>query len=178
MRHLIAHIATLVIAALLLGGAALFAWLRSSQLVIATDAQVLARYEAATAHAFEWRELGAASYVRNCMNCHLADGSGWDQYPALHATGEIFGGPGGRQYLVDLHLNGVASPRWRAPMPPMRHLQDVELAAVLNHVLVELAAPAVPLSDDRLYEASDIAERRGQASSPHDVGRARPRIAR
>jgi hypothetical protein len=42
MRHFLAWIATYTIAGLLIGGAALFAWMRSAQLVISDEGTVVA----------------------------------------------------------------------------------------------------------------------------------------
>lgn len=172
MRHFLANVAIYGIALLLLVGAALFAWARSSQLTVTDESAVLAAFAPAEDSTFHWRELGADSYARNCRTCHLRDGSGWDQYPPLAHTPTVAATPAGRAYVVDVHLYGLASDRWRAPMPPMGHLHDVEMAAVLNHVLTALSA--TPVADDRLYRPEDIAARRGQALSPHEVNARRP----
>jgi mono/diheme cytochrome c family protein len=172
VRHFLANVAIYGIAMLLLAGAALFAWARSAQLTVTDEAAVLAAFAPAEDSTFHWRELGAESYARNCRTCHLRDGSGWDQYPPLDHTSTLAATPTGRAYVIDVHLYGLASDRWRAPMPPMGHLHDVELAAVLNHVLT--AFGATPVADDRLYRPEDIAARRGQALSPHDVDARRP----
>jgi mono/diheme cytochrome c family protein len=173
MRHFLANVATYTIAALLIGGAALFAWMRSAQVALTDERTVLARYEPAPAHEFRWRELGGSSYVRNCMNCHGREGEGWDQYPGLGHTAELFTAPGGREYVAELHLYGLASRRWRAPMPPMGHIHDAEMAAVINHVLTsfgnERRVQGIPL-----YAPADIAARRGQRLSPRQVDQRRP----
>ena len=177
MRHLLANIVTYTIAALLLAGAALFAWLRSAQVVIADEATVLARFEPVPeAHDFEWRELGGRSYVANCLNCHGRDGQGWDQYPGLDHTARMFNAPGGRDYLIDVHLFGLTSDRWRAPMPPMGHMRDVELAAVLNHVLTHFGNDAMRSPDLPLYAPADVQSRRGGYRSPAAVNRDRPSV--
>lgn len=180
MRQLVAHIATIAIAVLLLTGAALFAWARASQVTLTTEAAVLDAHlparspeEGAT---FRWQALGADAYTRNCRTCHLADGSGWDQYPSLQRTAALAAAPGGRDYLVDLHLYGLASDRWRAPMPPMGHLHDVELAAVLNHVQTALSDG--PADDAALFRPEDIAARRGRDLRPGDVDAGRPTAGR
>lgn len=172
MRHLVANIATYTIAALLILGSALFAWMRSSQLVLSDEQYTLARYEPAPAHDFEWREVGEHSYASNCRNCHGREGQGWDQYPGLSDTARLFAAPGGREYLVELNLHGLTSPRWGAPMPSMGHLQDVELAAVLNHVLTHFGN--TPPAGARLYVPADIAALRGTKRSPWEVNELRP----
>jgi mono/diheme cytochrome c family protein len=173
MRHFIANVATYTIAVLLVGGAALFAWMRSAQLVITDEATVLAAADPAYAREFDWERLGRASYERNCRTCHLGDGSGWDQYPGLSHTAALFGAPGGPEYLIDVHVYGLTSDRWRAPMPPMGHIQDAELAAVLNHVLSSFGNQRAR-SEGALYEPADIAARRGLGETPWTVNARRP----
>lgn len=173
MRHFLANIVTYSIATLLVVGAAAFAWMRSSKLVLTDEAAVMAAYEPARTTGFRWEELGRDSYVRNCASCHGRDGRGWDEYPGVRHTGRLFDAAGGRGYVIDLHLYGLSSRRWGAPMPPMGHLHDVELAAVINHVLTAhggtSGAPA-----RRLLVPGEVAVRRGGALSPADVNRSRP----
>lgn len=176
MRHFLANIATYAIATMLIAGAALFAWLRSAQLVISDERTVLAGFAPAEAHVFEWREPGERGYVANCRNCHLAGGEGWDQYPGVGHTARLFAAPGGREYVVDLHIYGLASDRWRVPMPPMGHMQDVELAAVLNWVLTNFGNQEHLPPGAALYEPADIAARRGLGLSPGQVNERRPRF--
>ena len=176
MRHFLVNLATYLIAAMIVLGAALFAWVRSSQLVLSDEATVLARHAPAEAHEFEWQQLGADSYLRNCAACHRRDGGGWDQYPGVGHTARLFAAPGGREYVVDLHLYGLDSPRWRAPMPPMGHMTDVEMAAVINHVLTHYGAAGELPADARLYVPADVAARRGQGLRPGEVDRFRPEV--
>jgi hypothetical protein len=93
MRHFIANVATYTIAVLLVGGAALFAWMRSAQLVITDEATVLARRRPGIRARVRLGAAGRASYERNCRTA-TADGSGWDQYPGLGHTAALFGAPG------------------------------------------------------------------------------------
>lgn len=172
MRHFLANVATYGIAGLLVVGAALFAWARSSQLTVTDEVAVLAQYEPHPSGEFRWQDLGARSYERNCSTCHLRDGSGWDQYPPLDHTRTLAQADGGRAYVIDLHLYGLASDRWRAPMPPMGHIQDVEMAAVINHVISRFGA--APVDADTLYGPDDIRARRGQRLTPHEVNTRRP----
>lgn len=174
MRHFLANVATYTIAVLLIAGAALFARMRSAQVVLTDERTLLARHEPAPAHEFEWGELGKSSYVRNCMNCHGREGEGWDQYPGLGHTAVLFAAPGGREYVADLHLYGLTSRRWRAPMPPMGHMQDVELAAVINHVLTHFGNERHLPGDAELYAPADIGARRQQKLSPAGVDQRRP----
>jgi mono/diheme cytochrome c family protein len=173
MRHFFANVVIYTIVAVLLTGAALFAWMRSSQLVLTSEAIVVSRFEPADAHEFEWRELGRRSYVANCMNCHGGDGMGWDQYPPLAATFGMAAVPGGREHLIDLTLYGLTSDRWGAPMPSMGHMTDVEIAAVLNHV-VSASARVANVAPPELLAPAHVAERRGRKLRPADVERERP----
>jgi mono/diheme cytochrome c family protein len=176
MRHLLASIATYIIVVFLVSAAALFATVRSAQLVITDEETVLKQFGPGVEE-FRWEELGEGSYIRNCENCHGAEGRGWDQYPGLNHTALLFLEPGGRDYLVDLHLYGLTSRRWGAPMPPMGHLHDIEMAAVINHVLTHFGNEKVLKEEDAaLYEPEDIATRRDQALSPRDVERHRPDV--
>jgi cytochrome c553 len=172
VRHFLANVAIYAVAVLLLAGAALFAWARSAQLTVTDEVAVLAAFAPAEDSTFHWRELGAESYARNCRTCHLHDGSGWDQYPPIDHTSTLAATPAGRAYVIDVHLYGLAGDRWRAPMPPMGHLHDIEMAAVLNHVITAFGATRV--GDARLYRPEDIAARRGQALSPREVNARRP----
>ena len=177
MRHLLGNLATYAIAIFLLAGAAVFASLRSSQVVITDEAAVLARHEPEPGAAFRWEALGSGSYRRNCMNCHAADGSGWDQYPGLANSARLYSASGGREYMIDLHLYGLTSERWRAPMPPMSHLHDVEMAAVINYVITRFGDGG-SLPDADLLRPEDIAARRGAGLSPRDVNQRRPSTQR
>jgi mono/diheme cytochrome c family protein len=176
MRHFFAYVATYTIAVLLIGGAALFAWMRSAQLALTHERTILAQFEPARTDAFEWEALGARSYERNCANCHGRDGEGWDQYPGLGHTARLFAASNGRDYVVDLHLYGLTSRRWRAPMPPMGHIQDVEMAAVLNHLLTHFGNQRDLPPGATLYGPSDVTARRGARLSPWDVEARRPAL--
>lgn len=172
MRHFLANIVTYTIAALLIAGAAAFAWMRSSQLALATESDIRAQHEPAASTDFDWTALGSGGYERNCANCHRSDGSGWDQYPAVTDAYRLAGSDDGMGYLVDVHLYGLTSPRWGAPMPPMAHMLDVELAAVINYVVHELGdgAPAgLPV-----LRPEHVRLRRDRGLSPADVNALRP----
>ncbi|HSJ09040.1 MAG TPA: cytochrome c [Longimicrobiales bacterium] len=171
MRHLLANVVTYTLAVSLFIGAALFARMRQSQYTLTYQGTVLAQYEPAPAHEFDWQELGSASYVRNCRNCHGADGRGWDQYPPLEPAAEFSADPAGRNYLIDVHLYGLASRRWGAPMPPMGHMHDVEIAAVMNYMLTAFGGVT---DEARLFVPSDVAARRAERLRPAEVNETRP----
>ena len=170
MRHVVANIVTYTIAALLFVGAGAFAWMRSEQLTIADERLLLARHAPSTSADFDWREAGAIGYARNCRNCHGADGEGWDQYPPVGAAGAFAALPDGRDFLIDVMLYGLTSDRWGAPMPPMGHMQDVEIAAVLNHIAARFGGR----EPERLFMPDDVAARRGQELTPAEVNARRP----
>lgn len=156
MRHLLANVVTYGIAALLFTGAALFAQLRSSQLTLTDRAAVLAAWEPSPGSGFRWRALGAATYRRDCSNCHGRDGLGWDQYPPVVGVAPLLRVPDGRERLVDVVLHGRSTEGARVPMPAMGHLHDAEVAAVLNHVATTwgVADPA------DLFTPDEVAQRR------------------
>jgi hypothetical protein len=170
MRHLLANIMTYAVASLLLAGAAVFAWARSSQLVLATEAHLLPRQEGPMDGEWEgWESFGRDSYERNCANCHRSDGEGWDQYPPVSVAGVLFEEGAPRDYLIDLHLHGLTSPRWGAPMPRMSHLHDIELAVVISYVATKFGgARGPPIMPE------EIAVRRRLSSSPWEVNERRP----
>lgn len=174
MRHFLANLATYLIVAFLAAAAVLFGWMRSAQIVVADEPTVLARFTPGP-ESFEWEELGEESYERNCANCHGAEGRGWDQYPGVDHTGLLFKSTGGREYLVDLHLYGLTSDRWGAPMPPMGHMHDIEVAAVINYVLTRFAQK-VDIAESELFTPQDIAERRLRDLSPRQVNAYRPEL--
>jgi mono/diheme cytochrome c family protein len=163
MRHVLANLFTYVLAGLLVIGAIAFAWLRSQQILISDEA---------TVPAVARRELGAHSYAGNCQPCHGAEGRGWDQYPGLAGFDQVVTRPDGRTYAIALHLWGSNSDHFRAPMPPMGHMQDVELAAVIEHVLTHFGnrLPA----DFPAITTDEIARHRGQRMRARDVARLRP----
>jgi mono/diheme cytochrome c family protein len=174
MRHFLVNLATYLIAAMIVLGAGLFAWVRSSQLVISDETRTVAYHAPTGTRGFDWQELGSGSYLRNCAACHGRSGGGWDQYPGVGHAARLLAGPGGREYLIDLHLYGLASPRWRAPMPPMGHIPDVELAAVLNHVLTGYGNEHELPAGAPLFLPDEVAARRGQSLRPEEVDRKRP----
>lgn len=177
MRHVLANLATYALVAGLAVGAALFAWGRSAQLVIATEADVEPSQTIAITSpgAFEWRAFGEAVYVANCQNCHTADGSGRGMYPPVQNLAPHLEAGGGRGYLVDLVLYGVYTGEYGAPMPPMPELSDAEIAAVTNYTLVAFADGAAP-GPERLFRPGDVAARRGRELGERDVAAARPPV--
>lgn len=75
-----------------------------------------------------------ANYMLNCMGCHLSDGSGAPgRVPSLrHSLPPLAMSAAGRRYLVQV------------PGASQSALSDEELAAVLNWMVRNLSAQAVP----------------------------------
>lgn len=73
-------------------------------------------------------------YALHCTGCHLPDGSGLPpDVPSLRGDpGRIAALPGGREYLI------------RVPGSSQAPLDDAELAAVLNWVMVEFNTETLP----------------------------------
>lgn len=166
MRHFLANIVTYTIAVLLFVGAAAFAWMRASQLTLTSEQALLARYLPAETDAFAWQVPGEMGYARNCRNCHGATGQGWDQYPPIAATAATAGGDRDtREHLIDVVLYGLTSPRWGVPMPPMAHMHDVEIAAVLNYISAAFLGRAF----EPVVQPDEVAARRGRNLKPRDV---------
>lgn len=178
MRHVLANLVTYALAFGLVLGAALFAWARSGQLVIATEADVepseTLPVESVTA--FAWRDFGENVYAANCQNCHTVDGSGRGMYPPIQNMTAHLAAQGGRGYLVDVALYGLYTEEYGAPMPPMPELSDAEIAAVTNYVLVQFAVAGSAPDTSRLYVPADVAERRGRTLSEWGVAATRPAV--
>jgi mono/diheme cytochrome c family protein len=89
----------------------------------------------------------AESFVLHCSGCHRVDGSGVPGIaPDLRQIGALLDSTGGRDYLG--RVPGVA----QAP------LDDTELAALLNWVLIEIAGR----TPEPMYDASEIAALRAR----------------
>lgn len=174
MRHLLGNIALYVIALILVCAAALFGWLRSTQIVVSDEATILEQFKPAPEKEFAWEQLGEKGYMRNCANCHGAEGKGWDQYPELAGSAFYYQSPGGRDYFVNLHLYGLTSERWGAPMPPMGHIQDTELAAIINYVLTHFGNERILRPDTELLAPEDLAQGRDRGLTPTEVDALRP----
>ncbi|GAB5537276.1 MAG: hypothetical protein Rubg2KO_35250 [Rubricoccaceae bacterium] len=178
MRHVLANLATYALAVGLAVGAALFAWGRSAQLVIATEADVeLAEtVPPESERAFAWRGFGEDVYLANCQNCHTVDGSGRGMYPPVQNQAAHLGAEGGRGYLVDLVLYGLYTGAYGAPMPPMPELSDAEIAAVTNYVLTRFSEAGEAPDTSWMILPADVAARRGRGLSEWDVADTRPPV--
>jgi mono/diheme cytochrome c family protein len=178
MRHVFANIAVYVLAVGLLAGAALFAWVRSEQLIISSErASELQDYVvAASPDQFDWEAFGERVYVANCQNCHGSRGTGRFEYPPLHGQGAVVAAERGREYLMRVMLYGLWTGAHDAPMPPMPNLTDAQIAAVNNYVLTYFDDPGRYDPEVRLYIPSEVAAQRGLGLSERDMGRQRPAV--
>ena len=174
MRHFLANVFLYVLVAGLLVGSALWAWVRSEQLVVTRRPAVPERPHDPPQRVaeFAWQDFGQRTYRTNCQNCHTADGGGRGMYPPVRNMAAHLTTPGGRDYLIDLHLYGLYTRTYGAPMPPMPELSDAEIAAVINYLLTAFS----PRPDAELFLPTEVAARRGQALSERDVARQRPGV--
>jgi mono/diheme cytochrome c family protein len=178
MRHLLANLAVYVLATGLVVGSVLFAWIRSQQIVIATEPMIEPPeyFAAGRPEEFDWEDFGRQVYIANCKNCHGLVGGGRDVYPGLVGQIDVFAAPGGREYLSRVIVYGLATPRQRAPMPPMPHLSDAQIAAVNNYVLTRFDHAARLPDELQLFVPRDVRRVRGEDLSERDVGRMRPDV--
>ena len=178
MRHVLANIFTYLLIFALVAGAALFAWARSAQLVIARERQVeppVLTGDVAPPAA-DWFAFGRYTYQVNCQNCHTMDGSGRGMYPPVQGLTAHLAAEGGRDYLLELTLYGLYTGTYGAPMPPMPELSDAEVAAVTNYLLVQFAAEGAAPDSSRLYLTREVTALRDQELSEWDVANHRPDV--
>ena len=111
---------------------------------------------------------GKSVYEAHCAACHQPDGAGADGLaPPLQGTlGKRLAA---RQYVPGIVLSGLAGKMvskgvtYTGMMPSWTHLPDVELAAVVNHVLATFNAAELPPGHTP-FSAEDFAALR--ASKP------------
>lgn len=117
---------------------------------------------------------GAAAYAV-CSSCHQGNGEGIPgAFPPLagHAP-ELYQADPGFPILVLLYgLMGqieVNGQTYNGLMPAHAHLEDAELAAILNHVMTAFGNEELLPDTWEPYQAADVAERRGQDLAFADV---------
>jgi mono/diheme cytochrome c family protein len=113
------------------------------------------------------RALGADVYARECRGCHGSGDARGRSMPALRGrTVDLFASDGGREYLIDLLLDGRvrhvenSEPTLVDSHPGYAHLSDVEVAAVLNHMLSSWGNDALLPERAALYGGDEVAARR------------------
>lgn len=169
VRHFVTNLAAYLIAALIVATALLFAWLRSQQFVITNERTTDALFaEVTDITSFAWEELGEASYTVNCRSCHGSEGNGWGAYPGLHHIPALFAAE--RDYLLQVTLHGLASPRHSAPMPQFLNLPDAEVAAVNNYLLTRFGGVGAA----ELYVPGEVTPLRADTLSLWEVDALRP----
>ncbi|MDT8438519.1 MAG: cytochrome c [Wenzhouxiangellaceae bacterium] len=81
---------------------------------------------------------GAMLYLRVCSTCHGQNGQGREPaFPPLAGSEWLALGPESVTVITLLGLTGeieVAGRSYRGFMPPMAHLSDAEIAAIVEHV--------------------------------------------
>ncbi|MEX2501276.1 MAG: c-type cytochrome [Trueperaceae bacterium] len=125
-----------------------------------------------------WDEaLGADVFASNCASCHQGEGQGVPgAFPPLRSNvTDVAATDLGREYLIDVLLYGLQGPitvdgtDYDGLMPAWQHLDNDQIAAVLNHASHawnnEDALPATftPFAPD------DVANQRGQGLGASDV---------
>ena len=174
MRHFYAYIAAYTLGGLLVVASLFFAWLRSEQYIVVTETEAALRFAHVTSiDEFDWEAYGREGYMTNCAVCHGAEGQGRDVYPPLRAVGSLLAAEGGREYLLDVTLYGLASGRTSAPMPAYPTIPDAQVAALNNYMLTRWGNEALLPADVALYIPQDVAERRGQDLRPWEMAERR-----
>jgi mono/diheme cytochrome c family protein len=114
-------------------------------------------------------DVGAAVYATECRACHGQGEARGRNLPALRGgVVGLFRSEGGRDYLVDLLLDGRvrradgAQTTYVASHPAYARLSDAELAAVLNHMLSSWGNEALLPRETVRYSAAEVAARRGR----------------
>jgi len=128
-------------------------------------------------------EVGESLYEANCMACHGADGLGrTGHFPPLAGhVPEMLGREGGRDYLIDVLLYGVAGETdiqgvaYDGFMPGFERLSDEEIAAMLEFLSHAWNNSRDLPANYQPWDAHEVGERREPARSPREVGRSQPR---
>lgn len=94
---------------------------------------------------WDWRELGEATFVKQCSACHGMAGEGMPGvFPALAGNEFVTGDP---KTVVRVPMNG------RGGMPRFRDaLSDEEFAAVLSHIRNAWGNEAEPITPEVVAE--------------------------
>lgn len=168
MRHIYVNRASYIIAALLLTGVLLIAWVRSQGVIL--NVLENARTNLETTESYAWQGFGRNVFIGECSACHTR----------LEGVSNLFQAEGGRTYLVNLMLYGLEGEVMingelrTLRHPPFAHLNDESLAAVLNYTLVSWGNDrALPNTID-FYDVDEVANSRARDFSPQEVTELRP----
>lgn len=126
---------------------------------------------------FDWAIEGFGFYVSNCASCHGQEGAGVPSaFPPLAGhVPSLLEADDGRALLIDTILYGlegsieVDGAQYDGAMPAWPEASDVEIAAVLNHIVTSWENEASLPDDFLLYAPDDVAERREQDLDPADM---------
>lgn len=128
--------------------------------------------------------LGRAVYSVNCAGCHQPTGTGIRSAipPLAENVAALLSQAQGREYLVGVLLYGLDSPRdgdvedHVGIMPSWHHLDDAQLAAVLNHVATAWGnADRLP-SDMTAFGPLEVSLARRDVKSSAELLRMRPHL--
>ena len=117
------------------------------------------------------RQTGEAVYRNNCALCHQTNAQGLSgQFPRLSGrVATIAATSAGRQYLIEVVLNGIAGrivvdgTPIQGVMPSFRSLSDAQIVALLNYVS---GLPAGARKADVRFGADAVATSRMQPAVP------------
>jgi mono/diheme cytochrome c family protein len=161
MRHTTAHRATFVIAAIIVAVSALFAWIRSHDIVIAPRRTFAAPQETSAVDL----SRGDAFYANNCRMCH----------GTLPHLGKLAAAGGGREYFADLMVFGldgkieIAGRLKEVFHPPFDGESDDDLAAVINYMLANWGNAASLPENWKPMEPREVAASRTRGLSGEEV---------
>lgn len=101
-------------------------------------------------------EVSESVYQTHCGACHQRDGSGLrGAFPPLAGNERVANDP---IRVVNIVLTGleehvvVDGITYTAPMPPMQHLSDEDIARAVNHVLTSWGNDGVPVNVEQVAE--------------------------
>jgi mono/diheme cytochrome c family protein len=162
MRYTRIGLASYLLGALLLVAALAVAWVRSTA---STPAPRVAPGVAETGA--ERRALGASVYAAECASCHGEGERRGRSIPPLRGFAvELFASAGGREYLIDLLLDGrvrrieAGRVTFEPAHPDYGHLGDDEAAALLEHMMRSWGNEELLPADASPYAPAEIAARR------------------
>lgn len=101
-------------------------------------------------------DKGKEVYDQNCLACHQIDGSGVPMLtPSLVNAGWV---QGDKVRLINVVLKGlkgveIEGEMYDNPMPPLAHLSDEDIAAVLSYVRSNFSNKAGPIKKEEVAAA-------------------------
>ena len=101
-------------------------------------------------------DRGKEVYDQNCLACHQIDGSGVPMLtPSLVNAGYV---QGDKARLINIVLKGlkgveIDGQMYDNPMPPLAHLPDEDIAAVLTYVRSNFNNKAGPIKKEEVAAA-------------------------